>query len=106
MSGIPPVWTPPLQQTITNVNGQPVYGDVYFDITNEGDETTRFNVYSLRYTTTFTLISGTFTIPGIPLGVGPRDTDVPNELLKLKFVFVIIKVDYSCELNLFLHLYH
>lgn len=84
MSGIPPVWTPPLQQTITNVNGQPVYGDVYFDITNESAETTRFNVYSLRYTTTFTLISGTFTIPGIPLGVGPRDTDVPNELLNMR----------------------
>ena len=82
MSGTPPTWTPPLEQTITTGgDGQPVYGDVYFNITNEGSETTRFNVYSLHYSTTFQLISGTFTIPGVPAGVGPRDTDVPTELL-------------------------
>ena len=76
-----PIWTPQLEQTITTVNGQTVYGDVYFNITNEGDGTSRFNVYSLTYSTTFQLISGTFTIPGVPAGVGPRDTDVPTELL-------------------------
>jgi hypothetical protein len=82
MSGTPPTWTPPLEQTITTGgDGQPVYGDVYFNITNEGTETTQFNVYSLNYSTTFTLISGTFTIPGVPAGVGPRNTDVPTELL-------------------------
>ena len=74
MSETLPIWTPPLKQD--NING-----DVYFDTANEGTETTRFNVYSLNYSTTFTLISGTFTIPGVPAGVGPRDTDVPTELL-------------------------
>lgn len=75
-------WTPQLEQTITTGgDGQPVYGDVYFNITNESLETTRFNVYSLNYYTTFTLLPGTFTIPGIPAGVGPRNTDVPTELL-------------------------
>ena len=82
MPGTPPTWTPPLEQTIvTGGDGQPVYGDVYFNIANEGSETTRFNVYSLSYSTIFQLISGTFTIPGVPAGVGPRDTDVPTELL-------------------------
>lgn len=82
MSGTPPTWTPQLEQTITTGgDGQPVYGDVYFNITNEGPGTTQFNVYSLNYSTTFQLISGTFTIPGVPAGVGPRDTDVPAELL-------------------------
>ena len=74
MSETSPVWTPPLKQD--NING-----DVYFDTANEGTETTRFNVYSLNYFTTFTLISGTFTIPDVPAGVSPRDTDVPTELL-------------------------
>ena len=75
-------WTPQLEQTITTGgDGQPVYGDVYFNITNEGPGTSQFNVYSLRYSTTFQLISGTFTIPGVPTGVGPRDTDVPAELV-------------------------
>ena len=77
-------WTPSLQQTITTVNGQTEYGDVYFDITNESQETTKFNVYSLKYSTTFQLISGTYTIPGVPAGVRPRDTDVPTELLTLR----------------------
>ena len=81
-------WTPQLEQSITIVNGQPVYGDVYFNITNEGDATTRFNVYSLSYSTTFTLISGTFTIPGVPVGVGPRDTDVPTELLSRRSTLI------------------
>lgn len=82
MSGTTPTWTPPLQQTIvTGGDGQPIYGDVYFNIANESSETTRFNVYSLNYSTTFTLISGTFTIPGVPAGVGPRNTDVPAELI-------------------------
>lgn len=81
MSETPPIWTPPLKQTITTVNDQTIYGDVYFDTANEGSETTRFNVYSLNYSTTFTLISGTFTIPGVPAGVSPRDTDVPAELI-------------------------
>lgn len=79
-----PIWTPQLEQTITIVNGQPVYGDVYFDITNESQETSRFNVYSLNYITTFQLIPGTFTIPGVPAGVGPRDTDVPSELVNMR----------------------
>lgn len=74
MSGTPPIWTPPLQQDSEN-------SDVYFNITNEGSETTRFNVYSLNYSTTFQLISGTYTIPGVPAGVGSRDTDIPAELL-------------------------
>jgi hypothetical protein len=74
MSGTPPIWTPPLQQDSEN-------SDVYFNITNESSETTKFNVYTLNYSTTFQLISGTYTIPGVPAGVGPRDTDVPVELL-------------------------
>jgi hypothetical protein len=75
-------WIPQLEQTITTGgDGQPVYGDVYFNITNEGSGTSQFNVYSLSYSTTFQLISGTFTIPDVPAGVGPRDTDVPAELL-------------------------
>ena len=74
-------WVPSLQQTIGTLNGQPVYGDVYFDTANEGTGTARFNVYSLQYSTTFTLLPGTFTIPGIPPGSLSRNTDVPAELL-------------------------
>lgn len=81
---VPPTWTPQLEQTITTVNGETVYGDVYFNLTNEGPETTQFNVYSLSYSTIFQLISGTFTIPGVPAGVGPRDTDVPAELINMR----------------------
>ena len=98
MSGTPPIWTPPLQQTITTaVDGQPIYGDVYFNRTNEGEGTTRFNVYSLSYSTTFTLITGTFTIPGIPPGSGARDTDVPAELLNRRgtLIGVIPLIDLS-----------
>lgn len=83
---IVPQWYPPLLQTITNdVNGQPVYGDVYFDrsISSLG-LMTRYNVYSLNYTTTFTMISGTFTFPNVPPGIGYRKTDVPIELLNMR----------------------
>ena len=70
-----PIWTPSLQQNDpTNLNNP---GDVYFD----GEYGHRYNVYSLNYTTTFTLLPGTFTIPSTVPGVGPRDTDVPAELL-------------------------
>lgn len=58
---VPSRWTPQLEQTITTVNGVTTYGDVYFDNTNESGSTSRFNVYSLSYSTTFTLISGTYT---------------------------------------------
>jgi hypothetical protein len=77
-------WVPSLQQMISTVNGQTVYGDVYFDTTTEGQGTTKINVYSLSYSTTFTLLPGTFTIPGIPPGSGDRNTDVPAELLNLR----------------------
>ena len=76
MSSVPQ-WTPPLLQTITNdVNGQPVYGDVYFDrsISSLGPMT-RYNVYSLNYTTTFTMVAGTFT-------------DVPNELRNMRATLI------------------
>jgi hypothetical protein len=56
-----PTWTPQLEQTVTTTNGVTTYGDVYFDTTGEGGATSRFNVYSLSYSTTFTLISGTYT---------------------------------------------
>jgi hypothetical protein len=76
-----PNWFPPLEQTVTtDINGQTVYGDVYFNTTTEG-LTTRFNVYALNYRTTFTMVPGTFTIPGVPQGSPPRDTDVPMELV-------------------------
>ena len=71
-------WTPALEQTI---KVEP-YSPVYFNTANEGSGTnTQVNVYSLRYSTIFQLISGTFTIPGVPAGAGPRNTDIPNELL-------------------------
>ena len=70
MSGIPPTWVPPLQQSGPD-------SDVYF----EGEPGIRYNVYSLNYTTTYTLLPGTFTIPSNVPGEGSRDTDVPNELL-------------------------
>ncbi len=79
-----PRWTPHLEQSITNdINGQPQYGDVYFNNTFEGS-TTRYNVYSLNYITTFTMIDGTFTIPNVPPGVGDRETDVPIELVNMR----------------------
>lgn len=71
-------WTPALEQTI---KVEP-YSPVYFNTANEGTGTnTQVNVYSLMYSTIFQLISGTFTIPGVPEGAGPRNTDIPNELL-------------------------
>lgn len=73
-----PVWTPPLMQDTPNNIDNP--GDVYIDII-PGDPSSRVNVYSLTYGTTFTLIDGTFTIPN---GIAPRDTDVPDELLNMR----------------------
>lgn len=79
-----PVWRPPLQQDNPNDPNNP--GDVYFDLIGEGIETTRFNVYSLTYGTTFTLIDGTFTIP---ISGGPsRDTDIPTELLNRRSTLI------------------
>jgi len=77
MSGVPPqpTWTPSLQQDNPNNPTNP--GDVYFI----GEYGHRYNVYSLNYTTTFTLLPGTFTIPSTVPGDGYRDTDVPAELL-------------------------
>jgi len=50
-------WAPQLEQTVTTAaNGETMYGDVYFE--NTGGS--RFNVYSLAYSTTFKLISGTY----------------------------------------------
>ena len=96
-----PDWFPPLQQTITtDVNGQTVYGDVYFDTTTEG-VTTRYNVYSLNYRTTFTMVPGTFTIPGVPNGSPPRDTDVPIELVNMRktLIGVIPLINLSSSNN-------
>jgi hypothetical protein len=53
-------WIPQLEQTVTTTNGVTTYGDVYFDTTGESGQTSRFNVYSLGYSTTFKLISGTY----------------------------------------------
>ena len=70
VSPIAPTWTPSLLQDSTT-------GDVYF--ANEyGD---RFNVYSLTYATSFTLLPNTFTIPSMLPSSGPRDTDVPASIL-------------------------
>jgi hypothetical protein len=65
-----PTWTPSLQQDSPT-------GDVYF----VGEYGHRFNVYSLNYTTTFTLLPNTFTIPSTLPGFGPRDTDVPASII-------------------------
>jgi hypothetical protein len=65
-----PTWTPSLQQDSPT-------GDVYF----VGEYGHRFNVYSLNYATTFTLLPNTFTIPSTLPGIGPRDTDVPASVL-------------------------
>ena len=79
-----PKWFPRLEQSITtDINGQTVYGDVYFDTTTEG-LTTRYNVYSLNYTTTFKMIDGTFTFSNVPPGALPRDTDVPSQLVNMR----------------------
>jgi hypothetical protein len=63
-------WEPQLEQSVTTTNGVTTYGDVYFDRAGEGGATSRFNVYSLRYSTTFTLISGTYA--NIPPGITNR----------------------------------
>jgi hypothetical protein len=65
-----PTWTPSLQQVSPG-------SDVYFI----GDYGHRYNIYALNYTTTFTLLPGTFTLPSTLPGVGPRDTDVPSEIV-------------------------
>lgn len=62
-----PIWTPNLKQDTTN-------GDVYF-ISDYGH---RYNVYSLNYETTFTLLPGTFTLPSTRPGAGYSDTDVSS----------------------------
>lgn len=69
-----PIWIPQLQQDVTTTNGQTIYGDVYF----LSEYNHRYNVYSLRYSTTFTLQPGTFTFP--ISGAGFRDTDVSSAL--------------------------
>lgn len=81
---INPVWRPPLQQDNPNIPDNP--GNVYFDLIGEGIGTTRFNVYSLTYGTTFTLIAGTFTIP--ISGGPPSDTDIPTELLNRRSTLI------------------
>ena len=68
---IQPTWTPSLQQASPG-------SDVYF----LGEYGHRYNVYALHYTTTFTLLPGTFTLPSTLSGVGPRDTDVPSQLVE------------------------
>ena len=70
MAGIPPTWTPSLQQDSPG-------SDVYFI----GEYNHRYNIYSLSYITTFTLLPGTFTFPSTLPGAGYRDTDVPRELV-------------------------
>jgi len=65
-----PTWSPSLQQDSPT-------GDVYF----VGEYGHRFNIYSLNYTTTFTLLPGTFTYPSTLPGVGPRDTDIPASII-------------------------
>jgi hypothetical protein len=77
MAVSPVVWTPQLQQDLTVAP----YSDVYFNLTNEGGGTARYNVYSLRYSTVFKLIDGTYTIP---VGNDIIDTDVPRELINMR----------------------
>ena len=84
MSGVPPqpTWVPSLQQDNPNDVNNP--GDVYF----VGEYGHRYNVYSLNYVTTFTLLPGTFTIPSTLPGVGPRDTDVPTQLINQRATLI------------------
>ena len=74
----PVVWTPQLQQDNT---GPTNYSDVYFNLTNENSLSSRYNVYSLRYSTVFKLIDGTYTIP---VGNNIIETDVPRELINMR----------------------
>jgi hypothetical protein len=84
MSNVPQ-WSPPLYQTITyDANQQPVYGDVYFDKTVEGGPTTSYNVYSLNYVTTFTMLDGTFTFPNVLPGAAESKKVVPGELVNMR----------------------
>jgi hypothetical protein len=65
-------WTPQLEQSVTtDANGETRYGDVYFE--NTGGS--RFNVYSLAYSTTFKLISGTYA------NIPPEITNRRNTLI-------------------------
>lgn len=66
----PSRWIPQLEQSVTTTNGVTTYGDVYFDNTGEGGSRSRFNVYSLSYSTTFKLISGTYA--NIPTEITSR----------------------------------
>ena len=73
MSGTPPqpIWTPPLQQDTAGI---------YFMDENN----VRNDMYSLDYTTTFTLLPGTFTIPSTEPGASHNDIDVPAEIVNLR----------------------
>jgi hypothetical protein len=82
MAGVPPTWTPSLQQSNPDNPNNP--GDVYFI----GDYGHRYNVYALNYTTTFTLLPGTFTLPSTEPGAGPRDTDVPAEIVNRRSTLI------------------
>jgi hypothetical protein len=82
MAGVPPTWTPSLQQSNPDNPNNP--GDVYFI----GDYGHRYNVYALNYTTTFTLLPGTFTLPSTVPGAGPRDTDVPTEIVNQRSTLI------------------
>ena len=77
MTAVVPTWTPSLLQ-------DPITGNVYFD----GEYGHRFNVYSLNYTTTFTLLPNTFTYPSTLAGVGPRDTDIPASILEKRSTLI------------------
>ena len=72
-----PTWTPSLQQDSPT-------GPVYFS----GADNLRYNIYSLSYNTTFTLLPGTFTIPSTEPGAGYRDTDVPREIVSRRSTLI------------------
>jgi hypothetical protein len=80
-----PRWTPQLIQNTTLVNGQTVYGDVYID-TGQANVNVNDNVYSLDYTTTFTMQEGTFTFPSLDAveGQEPGEKDVPIQLVNMR----------------------
>ena len=67
-----PSWSPPLAQ-------DPVSGIVYF----EYEPSIRYNVYSLGYTTTYTLQPGTFTF-----GNGSRATDVSSAITNIRSTMI------------------